>query len=445
MSIKRRWQSTPASASLRGALEVPGDKSMTHRALLVASIAEGRSRITNANLGKDCRATADALAMLGVAVDLDESNHQVEVEGRGIGGLTEPEGIIDAGNSGTTLRTVLGLCAGVEGLSTLTGDASLRRRPMLRVVAPLRQMGARVDGRQKGDRAPLTVRGGGLTGIDLELPVASAQVKTAVLLAGLAATGPTTVVEPGTSRDHTERMLSSAGAALRSEGARVQLQPGPPLRPVNWVVPGDISSAAFLLAAATITEDSDLTITGVGLNPTRTRFLEVMARMGAGIDVRVVGERGGEPFGEVRARSSELTATTIEGAEIPSLIDELPVLSVLAACAEGETIIRDARELRVKESDRIEVMTSGLRALGADCEARSDGMTIRGVTELTGGEVDSHGDHRVAMSFAVAGLRAEQPVAVKGWSSVGTSFPEFSDLLDRAQGRSAVKAPRLQG
>jgi 3-phosphoshikimate 1-carboxyvinyltransferase len=437
MSIKRLWRSTPASAPLRGSLEVPGDKSMTHRALLIAGVAQGRSRITNANLGEDCRATAGALALLGAGVDLDEPNHEVEVEGRGIGGLTEPEGIIDAGNSGTTLRTVLGLCAGVEGLSTVTGDASLRRRPMLRVVSPLRQMGAQIDGRQHGDRAPLTVRGGALTGVDLELPVASAQVKTAVLLAGLAATGSTVVAEPGTSRDHTERMLKNVGASVRSEGTRVELRPGPSLRPLDWEVPGDISSAAFLLAAATITEDSDLTITGVGLNPTRTRFLEVMARMGAGIDVQVVGERGGEPFGEVRARSSELTGTTIEGEEIPLLIDELPVLSVLAACAVGETAIRDAQELRVKESDRIDVMTAGLRALGADCEARPDGMTIRGTGELGGAEVDSHGDHRVAMSFAVAGLRTEQPVVVKGWSSVATSFPEFLDLLGRAQGRHA--------
>jgi 3-phosphoshikimate 1-carboxyvinyltransferase len=437
MSIRRLWRSTPASAPLRGAVEVPGDKSVTHRALLVASLTEGRSRITNANLGEDCRATAGAIALLGARVDVDESNHQVEVEGRGIGGLTEPEEIIDAGNSGTTLRTVLGLCAGVEGLSTLTGDASLRRRPMLRVVAPLRQMGASVDGRLHGDRAPLAVRGGSLTGVDLELPVASAQVKTAILLAGLGASGRTTLAEPGPSRDHTERMLVSAGASLRVEGERIELEPGRALRPAIWEVPGDISSAAFLLAAATITEESDLTLTGVGLNPTRTRFLEVMARMGAEIDIRVAGEHGGEPFGEVEVRSSELKGTTIEGREIPLLIDELPILSVLAACAEGETIIRDARELRVKESDRIEVMSAGLSALGADCRPLPDGMVIRGGSELRGAEVDSGGDHRAAMSFAIAGLRTEQPVVVQGWSSVGTSFPEFLDLLGRAQGRLA--------
>lgn len=410
---------------------------MTHRALLIASLAEGRSLITNANLGEDCRATASALALLGAGVGLDQSNYQVEVEGQGIGGLGEPAAIIDAGNSGTTLRTVLGLCAGVEGYSIVTGDESLRRRPMLRVVAPLRQMGAVIDGRQFADRAPLSVRGGDLTGVDLELPVASAQVKTALLLAGLAAAGPTTLKEPGSSRDHTERMLAAAGARLRVQGPRIELEPGPAVRPMTWEIPGDISSAAFLLAAAAIVPASDLTITDVGLNPTRTQALRVMARMGARVDVEVEGERGGERFGRVRVKGSELTGTTIGGAEIPALIDELPILAVLAACAEGETVIRDAQELRVKESDRIEVMRAGLQELGADCRSLPDGMIIRGGSELRGGEVDSHGDHRAAMSFAVAGLRAEQPVAVTGWSSVSTSFPEFLDLLGRAQGRHA--------
>ncbi|MGH2812599.1 MAG: 3-phosphoshikimate 1-carboxyvinyltransferase [Actinomycetota bacterium] len=436
MSIRRLWRSSPASAPLRGKLEVPGDKSITHRALMISSLAEGRSLVTNANPGEDCRATASVLELLGAATTLDGANYQVEVEGKGIGGLVEPEGVLDAGNSGTTMRTILGLCAGVEGLSVVTGDASLLARPMLRVVAPLRQMGARIDGRLFGDRAPLAIRGGDLSGVDLELPVASAQVKTAVLLAGLRAAGPTSVLEPGSSRDHTERMLAAAGAALRAENNLVELKPGGALAAMTWDVPGDISSAAFLLVAAAIVEESDLTISNLGLNPTRAGLLEVMSRMGAEIEVKVIGERFGEPFGEVRLRGSELTATTIEGAEVPTLIDELPAIAVLASRAEGETLIRNAEELRVKESDRIDVMCTGLRELGVDCSPQPDGMLIRGPSILRGAEVDSRGDHRAAMSFAVAGLRAEEPVVVKGWSSVSTSFPEFLDLLGRAQGRS---------
>ena len=436
MSIRRRWRTSPASAPLRGTLEVPGDKSITHRALMISSLALGRSLVTNANLGEDCRATAAILELLGAATSVDEPNYQVEVKGRGMGGLVEPGRILDAGNSGTTARTILGLCAGVEGLSVVTGDASLLRRPMLRVVAPLRQMGARIDGRHFGDRAPLVIRGSDLSGVDLELQVASAQVKTAVLLAGLHASGPTSLIEPGPSRDHTERMLAAAGAELRVESNRVELEPTHVLSAMTWDVPGDISSAAFLLVAAAIVVGSELTITNLGLNPSRAGLLDVMSRMGAEIEVKVSGERFGEPFGDVSVRGSDLTGTTIEGAEIPTLIDELPVVAVLASCAEGETLIRNAQELRVKESDRIDVMCAGLRELGVDCSPQPDGMRIQGPSVFKGAEVDSRGDHRAAMSFAVAGLRAEEPVVVKGWSSVSTSFPEFLDLLGRAQGRN---------
>jgi len=435
MSIKRLWRSTPASAPLRGTLEVPGDKSMTHRALMISSIADGRSVVSNANLGEDCHATADILGLLGSTITVDPDNYEVEVEGKGLDGLTEPEDILDARNSGTTMRTILGLCAGVEGLSVVTGDASLVNRPMLRVVAPLRQMGAVIDGRHYGDRAPLSIRGGDLRGVDLELQVASAQIKTAVLLAGLRASGSTSLVEPGSSRDHTERMLSAAGAKLRFGHGRVEMEAGGELSAMSWEVPGDISSAAFLLAAAALVAGSDLTITNLGLNPTRAGFLKVMSRMGAAIEVTVVGERFGEPYGDVRVQGSELVGTTIEGREIPTLIDELPLVAVLASCAEGATVIRNAEELRVKETDRIDVMSRGLNQLGVDCRPQPDGMRIHGPSELHGAEVDSRGDHRAAMSFAVAGLRAEEPVVVKGWSSVATSFPEFLDLLGRAQGR----------
>ena len=416
---------------------MPGDKSMSHRALVISALARGRSVITNFNTGEDCAATARLLTDLGARCILDETNAEVEVEGCGVGGFHEADGVLDAGNSGTTLRTMLGVCAGIEGWSVLTGDASLRTRPMLRVVAPLRQMGARIDGRAHGDRAPLAVRGGALAGVNLELSVASAQLKTAVLFAGLAAEGRTSVTEPGPSRDHTERMLAAAGARLSVSQGAVVLDPAVGPEPARWDVPGDISSAAFLLAAATLVPGSDLTITNVGLNPTRSGALEVMRRMGAAIEFEATGQRGGEPVGLVRARASDLVATAIEGEEVPSLIDELPLLAVLAAKAEGRTVIRDAAELRVKESDRIAVMTEGLRIIGVDCEAIPDGMIISGPSQLAGGTVDSRGDHRTAMSFAVAGLVAAGTVNVEGWSCVNTSFPEFLDLLGRAQGRYA--------
>jgi 3-phosphoshikimate 1-carboxyvinyltransferase len=402
---------------------------------MISCIAEGRSVITNANLGEDCLASATVLGDLGARIILDEANYQVEVEGEGMKSLSEPADILNAGNSGTTMRTILGLCAGVNGLSVVTGDVSLLARPMLRVIAPLRQMGAVIDGRHFGDRAPLCVRGGDLSGADLELPVASAQVKTAVLLAGLGARGPTSVAEPGSSRDHTERMLGAAGARLRLGDHRVELEPVDVLASTTWDVPGDISSAAFLLAAAALVEDSDLTITNVGLNPGRTGLLEVMSRMGVEIEVSVLDERFGEPVGKVRVQGSGLTGTTIEGPEVPTLIDELPLVAVLASFAEGETVIRNAEELRLKESDRIEVMSNGLNELGANCRPLPDGMRIVGPSALHGAEVDSRGDHRAAMSFVVAGLRTEEAVVVKGRSSVATSFPEFLDLLGRAQGR----------
>ncbi|MGH2826625.1 MAG: 3-phosphoshikimate 1-carboxyvinyltransferase [Actinomycetota bacterium] len=432
--MKRLLRSSSPSSPLRGTLEVPGDKSMSHRALMISALSRGLSQVTNLNTGQDCVATARLLTELGARCTIHETNAEVEVEGCGVGGFHEADGVLDAGNSGTTLRILLGVCAGIDGWSVLTGDASLRTRPMLRVVAPLRQMGARIDGRAHGDRAPLAVRGGSLSGVDLELPVASAQLKTAVLFAGLAAEGRTSVTVPGPSRDHTERMLAAAGARLSASKGKVVLDPAVGPEPARWDVPGDISSAAFLLAAAALVPGSDLTIENVGLNPTRSGALEVMRRMGAAIEVQVTGERGGEPVGWVRARASYLTASDIEGEEIPSLIDELPLLAVLAANAEGRTVIRDAAELRVKESDRIAVMTEGLRILGVDCEATPDGMVIDGPAHLAGGTVDSRGDHRTAMSFAVAGLGAAGSVKVEGWGCVNTSFPEFLDLLGRAQG-----------
>jgi 3-phosphoshikimate 1-carboxyvinyltransferase len=420
-----------------GAIEVPGDKSISHRALILAALGEGTSRVSGLNGGDDVAATADALRSLGVAVTQGEDNTEAVVEGRGWAGLGEPGDVIDARNSGTTLRTLAGVCAGVPGLCVLTGDASLRQRPMLRIVAPLRQMGATIDGALHGDRPPLVVRGGDLQGLELELPVASAQVKTCVLLAGLRASGRTAVTEPGRSRDHTERMLAAAGFDVVREGSTVALTGGPSLRALDWDVPGDVSAAAFFVVAATLLEGSDVTIERVGLNPTRTGLIEVLNAMGAAIDVEHQGDSGGEPFGTLRVRHARLRGVDVDPARVATMIDEIPVLVIAAAHADGTTTIRGAAELRVKESDRISAITKGLRAIGARVEELRDGLVVEGPAQLSGGRVDSFGDHRVAMSFAIAGLMADSKVVVDGWSSVDTSFPGFLDVLGRAQGRIA--------
>jgi 3-phosphoshikimate 1-carboxyvinyltransferase len=396
--------------------------------LILAALARGRSRIAGVNGGDDVRRTETCIAALGAGVAANASNHSAEVEGWGAG-PSEPEGVLDAGNSGTTMRLLAGVCAGREGLAVLTGDATLRRRPMLRVVAPLRQMGAAVDGRRHGDLAPLVIRGGGLSGIDLEMDVASAQVKSAVLLAGLAAEGLTRVVEPHRSRDHTERMLAAAGVGVRVEGTAVSVDGGAEVEAREWTVPGDVSSALFLLAAAACLDGSDLTIVDVGLNPTRTGALRILAAMGADLEVETTDETDAEPVGVVRARASDLVGVTIPGDDAATYIDEVPLLAVAATQAEGETVFEGMAELRVKESDRVAAMVEGLAVLGADASATADGLMVRGPTELRGGEVDSHGDHRVALAFAVAGLLTAERVRIKQWSCIETSFPEFLDVL----------------
>jgi 3-phosphoshikimate 1-carboxyvinyltransferase len=414
---------------------VPGDKSISHRALMIAALAEGKSSVRNLNLGADVRWTGLDLARLGPAVEIDEANAKAEVESPGLGRLHEPDDVLFVGNSGTTLRLMTGLCAPIEGVTILSGDDSIRSRPMLRVVAPLRQMGAEIDGRRHGDRAPLVVRGKDLRGIDLELPVASAQVKSAVLFAGLAATGTTSVAEPGRSRDHTERMLAAAGVAMNSESGHVSLEGGQRPAPLRWEVPGDPSSAAYLVVGASLLEGSELEVRGVGLNPTRTAYLSVLERMGADVKTEVTHEACGEPMGNILVRSAPLRGVEISGDEIPLLIDDIPVLAVAAARAEGTTTIAGAAELRVKESDRIDAMTQGLSALGAKVEATQDGMVIAGGSDLVGAAVESRGDHRVALALAVAGLAAEGNVRVEGWSCVNTSFPEFLDVLADARSK----------
>jgi 3-phosphoshikimate 1-carboxyvinyltransferase len=421
---------------LQGALEAPGDKSISHRAAIFGALADGRSHFRGINLAEDVRATIDMLRALGADLDLDESKSKLEVEGSAGAGLHEPEGVLDAGNSGTALRAMLGVCAPVDGICVLTGDDSVRRRPMLRVVRPLRELGASIDGRRGGDRAPLVVRGRSLTGRRVETEVPSAQVKTAVLLAGLAAEGTTTVVESGPSRDHTERMLAAAGIEVSISGGAVSVSGGAHPSAIDMIVPGDLSSAMFLIVAAALVPGSDLEIVRVGLNPTRTAALDALRSMGADLEWSATEHSGGEPYGELRIRASDLQAGAITREMVPRLIDEIPILAVAATQAEGTTEIAGAEELRVKESDRIATVASGLRALGADVEELVDGLRITGPTELTGGEIESHDDHRVAMAFAVAALVARDNVRVKGWSCVNTSFPEFLDVLAKAQGRA---------
>lgn len=421
---------------LRGRTRVPGDKSVSHRALMLAALAHGASTIRGLNDGDDVARTGRALQALGATVATGDRSGQVKVEGWGAAGPREPSDIIDAGNSGTTARILLGIAAAASGTTTITGDESLRRRPMLRVVAPLRAMGAAIDGRDHGDRLPLTVRGAPLVGMDHDLAVASAQVKSALLLAGLRAHGTTSVTEPGRSRDHTERMLTAAGVEVAIDGPTVSVDGGQLVSAVDWEVPGDISSAMYLIVAAVLRGDSELTVANVGLNPTRAGALEVLRAMGADITTSPTGSASGDPRGDIFVRASQLRATYVGSDLIPTLIDEIPVLAVAASQAEGETVFEGVGELRAKESDRLTAVVEGLNALGGDAAAEGDRLVVRGPKTLAGGEVASGGDHRMAMAFAIAGLVSAAPVRVSGWSCVETSFPNFLDVLGAAQRRS---------
>lgn len=418
---------------LRGSIRLPGDKSISHRALLFAGLAEGRSRITGLGTGGDVAATAAALRALGVAVARQDG--AVIVDSPGLAAWSEPDDVVDCGNSGTTIRVLTGALAGRPFCTVLTGDASLRRRPMARVADPLRAMGARIDGRDGGSRAPLVVRGGALTGRRHELTVASAQVKSAILLAGLQAEGPTEVHEPLRSRDHTERMLRALGVPVEVDGTVVRIGAGVP-EPCSIAVPGDPSSAAFFAVAAAITPGSEFVCPGLAGNPTRIGFVAVLRRMGADIDFVPTGEVCGEPVGELRVRGSALRATVIEGAEIPAVIDEIPALAVAAAFADGVTEIRDAAELRVKESDRITTVATLIGAIGVECETRPDGLRITGGQPHAAAHA-SGGDHRIAMAAAVASIAVPGRSRIAGWDAVVSSFPEFADrLADLAGGLS---------
>ncbi len=414
---------------LTGRLRVPGDKSISHRALMLGAIAQGTTHIEGLLLGEDPHSTAHCLRAMGATIS-ELSSDAVAVEGTGLA-LQEPATVLDAGNSGTTMRLMLGLLASrPDRFFTVTGDASLRARPMKRVIDPLQEMGASIWCRQ-GGFAPLAVQGRNLSPIHYRSPVASAQIKSCVLLAGLSVEGTTLITEPAQSRDHSERMLAAFGAKLRvdPETRQIELEGPAQLTGQSIVVPGDISSAAFWLVAAAITPGADITIENVGVNPTRTGVLEVLERMQADITLENARTVTGEPVADLRVKHSALTGCTIEGDLIPKLIDEIPILAVAAAFAKGKTVIRDAAELRVKESDRIAVMASELGKLGARIAERHDGLEIVGGTPLTGETVDSYTDHRIAMSLAIAALNASGSTTIHRAEAASISYPDFVPTL----------------
>lgn len=416
---------------LIGSVAVPADKSLTHRSVMFGAIASGVSRVRNYLDGGDCRATLGVMRSLGVQVEEPEPGVWL-IHGCGLHGLREPETPLDCVNSGTTARLMAGLLAGQRFHSVLAGSPQLRKRPMGRIVEPLRQMGADIAGRDGGRLLPLSLRGRALHGIDYTLPVASAQVKSCLLLAGMYTDGLTVVREPGPARDHTERMLAAMGAPIERRGQITSIEtPSAPLHPIDFVVPGDFSSAAFLLAAGVITPGSHVTITDVGVNPTRRGLLDALIEMGAQVSLDNWGERAGEPTGDLHVQPSSLRGITLGGGAIPTLIDELPVFAVIATQAEGVTTVRDAGELRVKETDRIATTVEELRKMGAKIEATPDGFVVEGPTVLQGARVHSHGDHRLAMALAIAGLVATGATAIEEFECVSDSFPGFERVLER--------------
>jgi 3-phosphoshikimate 1-carboxyvinyltransferase len=413
--------------SLEGQVKVPGDKSISHRAVMFGSIANGTTRIENFLPGEDCLSTISCFRQLGV--EIVQSGSNVTVSGKGADGLNQPEETLYVGNSGTTIRLMMGILSGLPFTSVLEGDESIARRPMTRVTLPLGNMGASITGRNNGEFTPLTVKGQELTGITYELPVASAQVKSAILLAGLQAEGETIVVEPVKTRDHTERMIKQFGGVVERKGDAVKVAGGQKLIGTNINVPGDISSAAFFLVAAAIVPGSDITLRNVGLNPTRTGIIDVLRAMGADCLIEPYEGESAEPAGDIRIKYSKLNGTTIEGDLIPRLIDEIPVIALLATQAEGKTVIKDAGELKVKETNRIDTVVNELKELGADIEATDDGMIIRGKQNLDGGTVSAHGDHRIGMMLSIAALLCKQDVTLEQSEAVAVSYPGFFDDL----------------
>jgi 3-phosphoshikimate 1-carboxyvinyltransferase len=411
---------------LNGELQVPGDKSISHRAVMFGSVAEGRTTIHNFLMGEDCLSTISCFRKLGVNIDIQAE--EVTVEGNGWDSLKEPTEILDTGNSGTTTRLMMGILSGRPFHSVMIGDESIAKRPMKRVTDPLKHFGTAIDGRDDGNFTPLSIRGGSLEAIRYKLPVASAQVKSAILLAGLQADGVTEVIEPQRTRDHTEKMILEFGGEIERKDDTIKVRGGQVLRGTEVYVPGDISSAAFFMTAAAIVPDSRITLKNVGLNETRTGIVEVMKRMGARMEIMETPGPG-ERIGNIIVETSELQGIEIGGDLIPSLIDEIPVIALLATQAEGTTVIKDAEELKVKETNRIDAVVQELKKLGADIEATDDGMIINGKKSLQGAEVHSWGDHRIGMTLAVASLITDSPVYVEDADAIKISYPRFFEDL----------------
>ncbi|GKV55429.1 3-phosphoshikimate 1-carboxyvinyltransferase [Sporosarcina sp. NCCP-2222] len=420
--------------TLRGELKVPGDKSISHRAVMLGSIAAGKTTISGFLPGEDCLCTIDIFRKLGVTIERE--GDQVSIDSPGIDGWKTPDVPLYAGNSGTTARLMLGILAGSKVQSTLTGDAYLSKRPMKRVIAPLEKMGASITGEGDANYLPLTIIGQQLNSIQYEMPIASAQVKSGILFGALQAEGETSVIEKTGSRDHTERMLRQFGAEIETNDNEICLKGQQALKSCDVIVPGDISSAAFFMAAAAIVPESEISFINVGLNPSRTGMIDVMREMG--VTVEIVDQKGenGEPYGTVTVKSAKLHGTEIGGDMIPRLIDELPIIALMATQATGKTIIKDAEELRVKETDRIAAVTSELKKLGATVEETEDGMIITGPSKLSGATLQSYGDHRIGMMSAIAALVSDGPVQIEDPSCIAVSYPNFFDDLYRLTGRS---------
>lgn len=416
------------SSSLNGEIIIPGDKSISHRSVMFGSIAHGITRVTNFLPGDDCLSTISCFRKLGVTID--EEDGQLVIYGKGFEGLTEPNEVLDVGNSGTTIRLLMGILAGRPFFSTLAGDESIAKRPMTRVTGPLTEMGAAIDGRKTGAYTPISIRGAKLDSFHYELPVASAQVKSALILAGLQAEGDITIIEPEDTRDHTERMIRQFGGEIHKDGHVITVTGGQRLTAADVHVPGDISSAAFFLVAGAILPNSKIVLKNVGLNPTRTGIIEVLTNMGANLEISVNDENAFEPSGDLVIKTSNLKGTVIEGGLIPKLIDEIPIIALMATQAEGTTIIKNAEELKVKETNRIDTVVNELKKLGASIEATEDGMIIHGKAKLHGGTVSSHGDHRIGMMLAIAALLCDGEVILENPESIAVSYPNFFSHLN---------------
>ncbi|MCA1030506.1 3-phosphoshikimate 1-carboxyvinyltransferase [Bacillus timonensis] len=416
-------------SSLNGTITVPGDKSISHRAIMFGSISIGKTIVRNFLLGEDCLSTIDCFRKLGV--EIIQKEDEIEIIGKGFNALKEPCQILDVGNSGTTARLILGLLSASNFYSCLVGDESIAKRPMKRVTEPLRKMGATIDGRENGKFTPITVRGGTLSGITYPSPVASAQVKSSILLAGIHSTGTTTVIEPNKSRDHTERMLKAFGGNLSIDGLKVTVAGNQNLIGTEIQVPGDISSAAFFLVAGAIVPNSSILLKDVGINPTRTGIIDVLINMGASISIFNERVKNSEPIADIRVETSSLNGIEISGELIPRLIDEIPIIALLATQAKGITTIKDAAELKVKETNRIDTVVKELSKMGAHIKATDDGMVIYGQeSDLKGTVVNSHGDHRIGMMLAIAACISKGETHIENYEAISVSYPMFFEHLD---------------